>query len=88
MDGMHYWHAHFMADSVRSAIDELESDCITNQVPHLDLVQQLGYLSELAERDKTVLGGSNACKQFNEAKTVIRLFHFTVCADRRPGIPA
>jgi hypothetical protein len=56
-DGMHYWHAHFMADSVRSAIDELESDLITNQVRHLDFIKMLDRLGELAERDRTVLGG-------------------------------
>jgi hypothetical protein len=54
---MHYWHAHFMADSVRSAIDELESDLITNQVHHLDFVKMLDRLSELAERDGTILRG-------------------------------
>jgi hypothetical protein len=54
---MHYWHAHFMADSVRSAIDELESDLITDQVRHIDFMKMLDRLSELAERDRTVLGG-------------------------------
>lgn len=65
---MHYWYAHFKCDSVRSAIDKLESDLITSQVRHLDFVKLRGYLSELAERDSTILGRPEACQQFSEAK--------------------
>jgi hypothetical protein len=64
IDGMHYWHAHFMCDSVRSAINELESDLITNQVRHLNFMKLLGYLSELAKRDSTILGGPEACQSY------------------------
>jgi hypothetical protein len=81
MDGRHYWHAHFMADSVRSAMNELESDLITNQERHLDFVEMLGHLSELGERDKAVLGGADACQRFEEAKTVIRIFHVIIFTD-------
>lgn len=71
----------FHVRSVRSAINELESDLITNKVRHLDFVKLLGYLSQLAERDSTILGGPEACQQFNEAKKAIRIFHIFVLAD-------
>jgi hypothetical protein len=70
-----------MADSVRSAIDELESDLITNQVRHLDFVEMLGHFSELAERDRTILGGPDACQRFSEAKKVTSILHVIVFAN-------
>jgi hypothetical protein len=77
-----------MADSVRSAIDELESDLITNQVRHLDFIKMLSHFSELAERDRTILGGPDACQRFSEAKKVTRILHVIVFAKRLPGIPS
>lgn len=37
IDSMHYWHARFMADSVKSATSELKAEQITNQHPHLSV---------------------------------------------------
>jgi hypothetical protein len=70
-----------MADSVRSAMNKLESDLITNQERHLDFVEMLGHLSKLAEQDKAFLGDPDACQRFERAKTVIKIFHVIVFAD-------
>jgi hypothetical protein len=75
-----------MADSVRSAIDELESDLITNQVRHLDFIKMLSHFSELAERDRTILGGPDACQRFSEAKKVLCIGRVSVAIRRcQPG---
>jgi hypothetical protein len=51
MDGMYCWHGHIIANSIRSVINELESDLIAKWL--------LNYVGKLAERDETVL---DACR--------------------------
>lgn len=52
VDGMHYWHADFMAASARAVTDELKSYCITNQDLHHDLVECFKHIEKLRKQTK------------------------------------
>jgi hypothetical protein len=72
VDGTHYRHAHYTADSIKSAHNELKSDVISNQESDPNFTQWLDQVEELARRDENFLGGSEACARFRKAKEVIR----------------
>jgi len=67
---MHYWHASFMPDTLRSLIEDLEYENATNQEPHTDCNELLDAVRILMKHNPSEWGGQNKCKEFEDLMEV------------------
>ena len=65
LDGMHYWHAYFMTDTLRSAIEELQHENGTNQEHHTDCDELLDVVRILMKKSKRIGEGRRSAWSLN-----------------------
>jgi hypothetical protein len=70
MEFLHYWHAYYLADSVKSTTQDMLAKHTTNQDPHPDFRELMQNALILIGRDPTPFGGKEKYILFREALRV------------------
>ena len=66
-DEMHFWHAKYMADSIKSALFSLKHGDTPNQGPHADFEQMLQHLDLLINRRPDMFGCPETIQRLRKA---------------------